>query len=611
MAVKYVKDFSFPTSGGFHGDVQRYAKGGHVTKVPAKAKASAKDMPARAKPNAPAKGAPKMASKPATGKRQGYNEGGRVPGYEMDRLPTKRPPGRGKDLAPARRFKGDYQGYAEGGPVDEILPGDGRGGLDAMPTQQSSNDFLRQLLQRDTERMRGDADQQMRDLSALEAAPPKQVGGEIPVGALTPLPEEPQYLEPLPRPDVFGRSGLNRGPAAFELPAPRTRADIMADRREMVGARGARRVAREPMARRMAARAATPRMGIPKLLPPIEMLEEAPRDIRYYKKGGEVKGKSKIGKVMGEYKAGKLHSGSKKGPVVKSEKQAMAIALSEARKAGAKIPKKAEGGPLSYAESGSAGGSNVTFKEAFRKAREQGLKEFSWKGDRYSTKLKEESSRESRVEEKAPKAEMGRKGPSSRGGKRNVSEMSEVKRERKMELPSDRASGFRSEAEETGMSASERAEKARGYAENLMNVAGAGALLRAPLKAGAKALARKASEFVGGRKLKAQAAEEAARKATPEYKEKAAQMEKFAEQMRARQKMGARYEEGGEVSKGPKTRYSAARSRRESKERAMERWAEQRMRHAEQYAPGLSVDMKKHGGMPVHRRKPMYGGGKC
>lgn len=324
-----------------------------------------------------------------------------------------------------------------------------------------------------------------------------------------------------------------------------------------------------------------------------------------YAKGGMTKGEKKIGKVMREYKEGKLHSG-KNGPKVTNPKQAMAIALAQSRS------KKAEGGLTSYEESGSAGGSNISFKEAFRKAREQGLKEFSWKGDKYSTKVKEETKQESKVEEKAPKAEMGRKGPSSRGGKRNVSEMSEVKRERKMELPSDRASGFRSEAEETGMSASERAEKARGYAENLMNVAGAGALLRAPAKAGAKALMRKASEFVGGRKMKAQAAEEAARKATPEYKEKAAQMEKFAEQMRARQKMGARYEEGGEVmSKGPKTRYSAARSRRESKERAMERRALDKARHAEMYAPGLSLDMKKHGGMPTHRRKPMYGGGKC
>ena len=40
----------------------------------------------------------------------------------------------------------------------------------------------------------------------------------------------------------------------------------------------------------------------------------------------------KIEKVMGEYGKGKLHSGSKKGPVVKSQKQAVAIALSSARK---------------------------------------------------------------------------------------------------------------------------------------------------------------------------------------------------------------------------------------------------------------------------------------
>jgi len=40
----------------------------------------------------------------------------------------------------------------------------------------------------------------------------------------------------------------------------------------------------------------------------------------------------KISKVMKEYKEGKLHSGSKKGPKVKSKKQAIAIALSEARK---------------------------------------------------------------------------------------------------------------------------------------------------------------------------------------------------------------------------------------------------------------------------------------
>lgn len=44
---------------------------------------------------------------------------------------------------------------------------------------------------------------------------------------------------------------------------------------------------------------------------------------------------SKVAKVMGEYKAGTLHGGvnpkgPKKAPVVKSKRQAIAIALSEA-----------------------------------------------------------------------------------------------------------------------------------------------------------------------------------------------------------------------------------------------------------------------------------------
>lgn len=56
------------------------------------------------------------------------------------------------------------------------------------------------------------------------------------------------------------------------------------------------------------------------------------------------KAKSKIKKVMKEYSEGKLHSGSKKGPMVGSRKQAIAIGLSEARKAGAKIPTAAHKG---------------------------------------------------------------------------------------------------------------------------------------------------------------------------------------------------------------------------------------------------------------------------
>ncbi len=40
------------------------------------------------------------------------------------------------------------------------------------------------------------------------------------------------------------------------------------------------------------------------------------------------------GEVMHKFKRGLLHSGSKKGPTVKSRKQAIAIMMSEKRKAG-------------------------------------------------------------------------------------------------------------------------------------------------------------------------------------------------------------------------------------------------------------------------------------
>ena len=57
---------------------------------------------------------------------------------------------------------------------------------------------------------------------------------------------------------------------------------------------------------------------------------------RKYSKGAS----KKVEKTMRERKKGTLKSGSRRK--VKSRKQAIAIGLSEARKAGAKVPKKAK-----------------------------------------------------------------------------------------------------------------------------------------------------------------------------------------------------------------------------------------------------------------------------
>jgi hypothetical protein len=59
---------------------------------------------------------------------------------------------------------------------------------------------------------------------------------------------------------------------------------------------------------------------------------------KYSKKAGE-----KVEKVMWEKKKGTLKSG-RSGKKVTSRKQAIAIGLSEARKAGAKVPKKKSSG---------------------------------------------------------------------------------------------------------------------------------------------------------------------------------------------------------------------------------------------------------------------------
>ena len=74
-----------------------------------------------------------------------------------------------------------------------------------------------------------------------------------------------------------------------------------------------------------------------------------------YAKGGSVKGAAKVAKVMGEFKSGDLHSGSKGGPKVTNPKQAIAISLSESKKAG-----MATGGATkSYSAKNAAAGKDI------------------------------------------------------------------------------------------------------------------------------------------------------------------------------------------------------------------------------------------------------------
>jgi hypothetical protein len=509
-----------------------------------------------------------MESKPKVGKGQGYADGGRVPGREMDRLPTKKPPGRGKDLAPARRFKGKYEGYAEGGPVAELDAGQ----PDYVPPKMSNTD--------DLPFDRSKYNNWYEDPRYIPQAPPydpdRYISPEIPVdlppiGALTPLPEEPNYGPGANLDSHYRLNPPEELPPPIGVPLPQKpiytdgpgkaidfldfyreqNANRVGNRRAMMGDR--RDMAMRPGMRGVARRAAPARMRAPsvdlKMQPYMPTYDAQPPAVRrnpldpvgpsMYAKGGEVRSK-KIGKVMREYKEGKLHSGSKKGPVVKNPKQAMAIALSEARAA-----KKADGGRVEKLK-------KSIIADDLAKARKLGKTYNEMYKDEFNKQVKE-----------------------------GILNPSAVKAKKAYELYTPKE-------------------------------------------------VRKVYE------------------SDKEYFEKMASQNKKAE--------------GGVMSKGPKTRYTAAKGRRMSKERAMERRALDKARHAEKYAPGLSLDMEdesmvregkmlkyakggkakhsdvkmdkavvkkavhKHekamhpgkpmtklnkGGVPSYGRKPMYGGGKC
>jgi hypothetical protein len=77
------------------------------------------------------------------------------------------------------------------------------------------------------------------------------------------------------------------------------------------------------------------------------------------------KGRGKVRRVMHEYKEGELKSGGRKK--VKSRKQAIAIALSEARRSGANIPDKRSAAKKKAAAKKSAAKKSASKKSAAKK----------------------------------------------------------------------------------------------------------------------------------------------------------------------------------------------------------------------------------------------------
>lgn len=360
MAVKYVKDFAFDSGFGYTGSagqtpVRGYNRGGKVfdnstrnpiSKFPELAPAMVGKGPGKmggktsdVAPMSKAKANPQIAK---------YAKGGAV----------KKPM--------AKPMKAKMMKKAEGGPVAEITAGDGMSPLQAMPFRPRESGPRMERWSDGTYHFMPEESGQRTPLASLpdyyrrmseEALAKKPLAPIEPYGGMTAKIDSPlvPHSKRLPAVDVPptrqdpGLVGLAPAPSPLARAAMPTKADRMAmraDRREM---------ARDIMDRYIAGprRAMpAPRRAMP-VAPRAPMVEPAmirnPRmpvgGVATFAKGGKVsKGQAKVGKVMGEFKRGELHSGSKQGPLVTNPKQAKAIALSEARKAGAKIPKKAMGG---------------------------------------------------------------------------------------------------------------------------------------------------------------------------------------------------------------------------------------------------------------------------
>lgn len=350
MAVKYVKDFGFDSGFGYTGSagktpVRAYMRGGAVKKNIAPAMVEKKS--------------PGMGGKAAeTKKLAPYNK----PHMEGKKGPSAKP-------------------YASGGAVTDkemmsmkkdlgnaLTDKERRMVLEGMSGSLGKGKSMREKI---AEKMKGESgsltDKERRILEQIAGSSDDYAKGGSIVSRLRGKVKDKVEMEGRGE-DRGGRGEVIEPMPPKASPLAKARQMMMA-RREMMADRGEPTMRRPMQVRRpMPVRRAMPVAPRGAMLPPkpgsimrdalghpVIAAEPVSPENRLrpssgltpamYAKGGKVsKGEKKIGKVMGEFKRGELHSGSKKGPVVKNPKQAVAIALSEARHAGAKIPKKARGG---------------------------------------------------------------------------------------------------------------------------------------------------------------------------------------------------------------------------------------------------------------------------
>ncbi len=291
----------------------------------------------------------------------------------------KKPPGMKKDLAPSKPFKGAYEGYARGGKVkmlDKIM----REHREEMPVRAAMSAQGMPARARPNAPAQGAA--RMESRPVMGRGQGYAAGGQVGAGVSRQYPrkpatrEAPEPLKPTPRTqeqmtsvemiEAALRAGLKPGTKQFSnyiAADNEKRAAILRGLGSNLSL-GARPV---PKSGSYMPETAAAYLRPKKVSESENYEEDLPsamkREATGYAKGG------KVAKVMREYKKGELHSGSKKGPVVKNPKQAIAIALSEARKAGAKIPKKAKGGEIIKTEYMAYGDKKVPYRGSPKKAK--------------------------------------------------------------------------------------------------------------------------------------------------------------------------------------------------------------------------------------------------